>query len=105
MKLKSGQIYHRDLLAMKIVHQCPNLMNLSRGLNPPKTGFHFALKFEIENWIQFLVEPSLFERPVKFKPPLKFIKFGLQICEYIARVFYNVVFSTYLRSNAAEKRV
>ena len=28
-----------------------------------------------------------------------------QIYEYIARVFYNVVFSTYLRSNAAEKRV
>ena len=28
-----------------------------------------------------------------------------QIYEYIARVFYNVVFSTYLGSNAAEKRV
>ena len=28
--------------------QCPNLMNLIRGLNPPKTGFHFALKIEIE---------------------------------------------------------
>ena len=28
-----------------------------------------------------------------------------RICEYLARVFYNVVFSTYLRSNAAEKRV
>ena len=26
-----------------------------------------------------------------------------QIYEYIARVFYNVVFSTYLRSNASEK--
>ena len=26
-----------------------------------------------------------------------------QIYEYIARVFYNVVFSTYLGSNAAEK--
>ena len=26
-----------------------------------------------------------------------------QIYEYIARVFYNVVFSTYLRSNAAQK--
>ena len=28
-----------------------------------------------------------------------------QIYEYIARVFYNVVFSTYLISNAAEKLV
>ena len=28
-----------------------------------------------------------------------------QIYEYIARVFYNVVFSTYLGSTAAEKRV
>ena len=28
-----------------------------------------------------------------------------QIYEYIARVFYNVVFSTYFGSNAAEKRV
>ena len=28
-----------------------------------------------------------------------------QIYEDIARVFYNVVFSTYLGSNAAEKRV
>ena len=27
---------------------CPNLMNLSRGLNPTKTGFHFAPKIEIE---------------------------------------------------------
>ena len=27
-----------------------------------------------------------------------------QIYIYIARVFYNIVFSTYLRSNAAEKR-
>ena len=28
--------------------QCPNLMNLSRGFNPPKTGFHSAPKIEIE---------------------------------------------------------
>ena len=25
-------------------------MNLSRGLNPPKTGFHFAPKIEIEKF-------------------------------------------------------
>ena len=29
--------------------QCPNLMNLSGGLNPSRTGFHFAPKIEIEN--------------------------------------------------------
>ena len=34
-----------------------------------------------------------------------FIYSESQIYEYIARVFYNVVFSTYLGSNAAEKRV
>ena len=54
-------------------------MNLSRGLNPPKTGFNFAPKFKFNNWIQFLVELNIFERPLKFKPPLKFIKFGLSL--------------------------
>ena len=33
---------------LKIGLHCPNLMNLGRGLNPPKTGFHFAPKIEIE---------------------------------------------------------
>ena len=53
-------------------------MNLSRGLNPPKTGFNFAPKIEIEKFNTILVEPNIFERPLKFKPPLKFIKFGLR---------------------------
>ena len=31
--------------------QCPNLMNLSRILNPPKTGFNWAPAFETMNTI------------------------------------------------------
>ena len=34
----------------QIVSLCPNLMNLSRGLNPPKTGFNFTPKIEIEKF-------------------------------------------------------
>ena len=34
--------------SLKKSHPCPNLMNLSRGLNPPKTGIHFAPKIEFE---------------------------------------------------------
>ena len=36
---------------------------------------------------------------------IKVIYTESQIYEYIARVFYNVVFSLFLGSNAAEKRV
>ena len=47
-----------DLFVFQIeTEQCPNLMNLSRGLNLPKTGC---------NWAR-----------LKFKPRLKFFKFGL----------------------------
>ena len=52
-------------------------MNLSRGLNPPKTGFNFAPKIEIEKLDTIFMDPSIFERTLKFKPPLKFFKFGL----------------------------
>ena len=54
-KLKSESLslrhcHRHDLLIyiLKLYSLCPNLMNLSRGLNPPKTGFHFAPKIEIE---------------------------------------------------------
>ena len=69
---------------------CPNLMNLSRGLNPPKTSFHSRQKLKLKNWIQFLVEPSIFERPLKFKPPLKFIKFGLRFTFYFAQYLKDI---------------
>ena len=34
---------------------------------------------------------------------MEFLNSEFQVYEYIARVLYNVLFSTYLRSNAAEK--
>jgi len=32
----------------------------------------------LKQWIQFLVEPTIFEPRLKFKPRLKFFKFGLR---------------------------
>ena len=48
----------------QIIRLCPNLRNLSRGLN-------------LEKIIKFLVEPTIFEPRLKFRTQLKFFKFGL----------------------------
>ena len=53
-------------------------MNLSRGLNLPKTGFNRAPAEILKNLIQFLVELAIFEPRLKFKPRLKFFKFGFR---------------------------
>jgi hypothetical protein len=66
---------HRIEFDMKrLYNQFPNLMNLSRGLNPQKPVLISRQKLKLKNWLHFLVEPNIFERPLKFKPPLKFIK-------------------------------
>ena len=46
-------------------------MNLSRVLNPPKTGFN------LETFNTILSE-TILEQQLKFKPPLKFFKVGLR---------------------------
>ena len=53
--------------------QSPNLMNLSRVSNPPKTGLNWALAKILKHY----VEPTIFEPRLKFKSRLKFFKFGL----------------------------
>ena len=57
-------------------HQRWNLKNLSRGLNSPKsaeTRFKFSAGLNLET---FDMEPTIFKPRLKFKPPLKFFKFG-----------------------------
>ena len=53
-----------------------NLKNLSRGLNPPKsakTRFKFSAGLNLETFDTIL---TIFKPRFKFKPPLKFFKFG-----------------------------
>ena len=52
--------------------QCPNLMNLSRGLNLAKNRFQLSAGLNLEKVIQFLVEPTIFEPRLKIKPLLYF---------------------------------
>ena len=59
--------------------QSPNLMNLSRFSNLPKTSFNWAPACILKNWIQFQMKPTIFERCLKFKLRLKFFKFGLSL--------------------------
>ena len=63
----------RKMFVLKKKGKSPNLMNLSRGLNLPKTGFNRAPAEILKNLIQFLVEIAIFE------PRLKFFQFGLKI--------------------------
>jgi len=79
-------------------------MKLSRGLNPPKTGFNFPPKIGIENWIQFLVEPNIFERPLKFKPPLKFIEFGLCINK-LGKIFVSSKIKLFCKCEIKKKSI
>ena len=67
--------------------QRPNLKNLSRGLNPPKPGFNSTLAYILKHLIQFKVEPTIIKPRLKFKPPLKFFKFGLGQFKFLTVVF------------------
>ena len=53
-------------------------MNLSRVSKALKTGFKWAPALILENLIQIYVEQTKFEPRLKFKPWLKFFKFGLR---------------------------
>ena len=50
------------------VYLCPNLMNLNR--------LKLSAGLNLEKFNTILVEPTLFEPRHKFKPLLKFLKFG-----------------------------
>ena len=58
-----------------------NLKNLSRGLNSTKsakTRFKFSAGLNLET---FDMEPTIIKPRLKFKPPLKFFKFGHSCCK------------------------
>ena len=57
---------------------CPNLMNLSRVSNPPKNLFQLSVGLNLEKLNTILSEITIFEPRLKFKPQLKFFKFGLR---------------------------
>ena len=49
-----------------------DLKNLNRVAEPPKTGSQIS-----KYYIQFQVEPTMFEPHLIFEPRLRLIKFGL----------------------------
>ena len=58
---------------VKKVVQCPNLMNLSRVSNPPKTGFNWESAEILNIEYNFKCELTVLE------PRLKFFKFWLRL--------------------------
>ena len=61
-----------------------NLKNLSRGLNPPKsakTRFKWSAGLNLETF-DTILSGIIFKPRLKFKPPLKFFKFGHWFCEF-----------------------
>ena len=49
------------------------------SLKSPKNRFQLSAGLNLENGIQSKVEPTIFEPQLKFKPRLKFLKFGLRL--------------------------
>ena len=69
-----------------LLFQRPNFINLSRVSNPPVTGVNGAPFWILKHFIQFHVEPTIFLLHLKFRPRLKFLKFGLRSLKYTLRM-------------------
>ena len=52
-------------------------------LKSPQNRFQLSAGLNLENLIQFEVEPTIFESRLKFKQRLKIFKFGLWISKMI----------------------
>ena len=78
--------YKKNYIVFHIIHLRPNLMNLSRVSNPTKPVLIERRLKSLKMKIWFLVEPTIFEPQLKFKPWHKFFKFGLRLTIRVARI-------------------
>ena len=84
-------IVHCLFNSYKTMVQCHNLMNSSRGLNLSKNRFQLSAGLNLAKSNTILSGINHFEPRLKFKPRLKFFKFGLSL------LFHLFVFTTPLK--------